>query len=59
MTGAGHRFGKETIPKFAVGQPAHRTEDARFLTGSGRYTDDINLPGQVHGFVMYDLIPMI
>jgi aerobic carbon-monoxide dehydrogenase large subunit len=48
----GHRFGEGTITKFAVSQPAYRTEDARFLTGTGRYTDDINLPGQVHGFVV-------
>ena len=25
-----------------------RKEDARFLTGAGRYTDDVQLPGQVH-----------
>jgi len=46
------RFGEETIPKFAVSQPAYRTEDARFLTGTGRYTDDINVAGQVHGIVV-------
>ncbi|MDP6787998.1 MAG: xanthine dehydrogenase family protein molybdopterin-binding subunit [Rhodospirillales bacterium] len=40
------------MPKFAVSQPAYRTEDARFLTGTGRYTDDITLPGQVHGVVV-------
>jgi carbon-monoxide dehydrogenase large subunit len=31
-----------------VGTPVKRTEDGRFLTGRGRYTDDINRPGQLH-----------
>jgi xanthine dehydrogenase molybdopterin-binding subunit B len=48
----GHRFGEGTTTKFPASQPAHRTEGARFLTGTGRYTDDINLPGQIHGIVV-------
>jgi hypothetical protein len=36
---------------FGVGQPVRRSEDRRFLTGRGRYADDINLPGQAYGFV--------
>lgn len=31
-----------------IGASVRRTEDARFITGTGRYTDDINLPGQTH-----------
>lgn len=31
-----------------IGAAVLRKEDARFITGGGRYTDDINLPGQVH-----------
>ena len=31
-----------------VGQPIPRVEDRRFLTGAGRYSDDIWLEGQVH-----------
>jgi len=31
-----------------VGQPIPRVEDRRFLTGAGRYSDDIRLEGQVH-----------
>jgi carbon-monoxide dehydrogenase large subunit len=31
-----------------VGQPIPRVEDYRFLTGGGRYTDDINLEGQLY-----------
>ena len=31
-----------------IGAPLKRREDVRFLTGKGRYTDDINRPGQAH-----------
>jgi len=34
--------------RFGIGQPVRRKEDIRFLTGRGRYTDDIDLPGQAH-----------
>jgi len=34
--------------KFGIGQPVPRTEDARLLTGGGRYTDDVSLPGQAY-----------
>jgi carbon-monoxide dehydrogenase large subunit len=29
-----------------IGQPVRRREDVRFVTGRGRYVDDISLPGQ-------------
>ena len=32
--------------KFGVGQPVPRKEDPVLLRGEGRYTDDLNLPGQ-------------
>ncbi len=32
-----------------IGQPLRRREDARFLTGSGRYTDDVVMQGQTWG----------
>ncbi|WP_374562997.1 xanthine dehydrogenase family protein molybdopterin-binding subunit [Ideonella sp.] len=35
-----------------VGQSVKRREDARFLTGTGRYTDDITLPGQTYGYFL-------
>lgn len=35
-----------------IGQSVKRREDARFLTGTGRYTDDIVLPGQTFGFFL-------
>jgi aerobic carbon-monoxide dehydrogenase large subunit len=31
-----------------IGQPIRRREDFRFITGQGRYTADINRPGQCH-----------
>jgi carbon-monoxide dehydrogenase large subunit len=40
------------MAKFGVGQPIRRVEDQRFITGSGRYTDDINLAGQAYGYVL-------
>ncbi|MBK5934341.1 xanthine dehydrogenase molybdenum binding subunit apoprotein [Rhodovulum imhoffii] len=37
------------MPKdHGIGASSKRREDIRFLTGKGRYTDDINLPGQAH-----------
>jgi carbon-monoxide dehydrogenase large subunit len=38
--------------KFGIGQPLRRYEDLRLLTGKGRYTDDIALPGMVPAFVL-------
>ena len=40
------------MSKFGAGQSIRRVEDARLLTGAGRYTDDINLPGQAYGYVL-------
>ena len=31
-----------------IGQPVRRREDLRLLTGKGRYSDDVNLPGQAY-----------
>ncbi len=33
--------------KFGVGQSVKRVEDFRLLTGAGRYTDDLQLPGML------------
>src|SRR5690242_355741 len=35
-----------------IGAAVRRTEDKRFLTGKGRYTDDINLPGQAYVYIL-------
>jgi aerobic carbon-monoxide dehydrogenase large subunit len=37
------------MAKFGIGQAVRRVEDQRFLTGAGRYTEDISLPGQAYG----------
>ncbi len=34
------------------GQSRRRLEDERFLTGQGRYVDDIDEPGQLYGYVL-------
>lgn len=36
------------MPKDGIGAATLRREDIRFLTGNGRYTDDINLRGQAY-----------
>ena len=40
------------VMKFGAGQPVTRKEDQRLLTGQGRYTDDLNLPGQAYAYVL-------
>ena len=40
------------MSKFGIGQPVRRVEDQRFITGQGRYTDDINAAGQAYGYVL-------
>lgn len=41
-----------TGQKFGLAQPVRRVEDPRLLVGSGRYTDDIVLPGMLFGVVL-------
>ena len=38
--------------KFGVGQPVPRTEDPTLVQGHGRYTDDLNLPGQAYAVMV-------
>ena len=40
------------MTKFGIGQGVPRWEDPRLLRGGGRYSDDINRPGQAYGFVV-------
>jgi carbon-monoxide dehydrogenase large subunit len=35
-----------------IGQPVRRVEDRRLLTGKGQFSDDMNLPGQVHAVML-------
>src|SRR5215469_11932934 len=36
------------MTQFGIGQPVRRVEDRRFVTGRGRYLDDISRPHQAH-----------
>jgi carbon-monoxide dehydrogenase large subunit len=38
--------------KFAVGQPVPRNEDPMLVRGQGRYTDDLNQPGQAYAVMV-------
>ena len=40
------------MTKFGIGQGVPRWEDPRLLRGGGRYSDDLNLPGQAYGHVV-------
>src|SRR4051794_21395048 len=35
-----------------IGRSLRRLEDSRFLTRQGRFVDDIDMPGQLHGIVL-------
>jgi aerobic carbon-monoxide dehydrogenase large subunit len=35
-----------------IGQPVRRREDFRLLTGGGRYSDDVSLPGQTYAVML-------
>ncbi|WP_159593090.1 xanthine dehydrogenase family protein molybdopterin-binding subunit [Chelativorans xinjiangense] len=39
-------------PKFGMGASVLRKEDETFITGKGRYTDDITPAGTLHGYVL-------
>ncbi|WP_267177737.1 xanthine dehydrogenase family protein molybdopterin-binding subunit [Sneathiella aquimaris] len=38
--------------KFGVNQSVNRVEDDRLITGSGQYTDDITLDGQLYAYML-------
>src|SRR5947207_2807942 len=40
------------MTQFGVGQPVRRVEDRRFLTGRGRYLDDIVRPREAHAVML-------
>ncbi|SLN28643.1 xanthine dehydrogenase family protein molybdopterin-binding subunit [Oceanibacterium hippocampi] len=40
------------MTQFGASQPIRRVEDHRLVSGGGRYTDDIDLPNQLHGVVV-------
>jgi aerobic carbon-monoxide dehydrogenase large subunit len=40
------------LSQYGVGQPVPRTEDPTLLRGEGRYTDDMNEPGQAYAYIV-------
>jgi carbon-monoxide dehydrogenase large subunit len=38
--------------RFAIGERVQRTEDPVLLRGEGRYTDDLNEPGQAYAWIV-------
>jgi carbon-monoxide dehydrogenase large subunit len=40
------------MAKFGIGQAVRRVEDQRFITGHGRYIDDIDVAGQAYGALL-------
>jgi carbon-monoxide dehydrogenase large subunit len=40
------------VSQFALGQSVRRIEDPRLITGCGRFTDDVAVPGALHGYVL-------
>src|SRR5690348_1487047 len=43
---------REALAPEGIGKSVRRREDARLLTGGGRYADDFSLPGQVYAHVL-------
>ena len=41
-----------SLTKFGIGQPVRRTEDPTLVRGQGRYTDDVNRPGQAYAVMV-------
>ena len=41
-----------TRSAYSIGQSPLRKEDSTLLRGAGRYTDDVNLPGQAHAYML-------
>ena len=39
-------------PKFGMGASVRRVEDRAFIEGQGRYTDDVQPAGVLHGYVL-------
>jgi aerobic carbon-monoxide dehydrogenase large subunit len=40
------------VAKFGIGQPVPRLEDPRFITGRGRFVDDIDMALQCYGVLV-------
>jgi carbon-monoxide dehydrogenase large subunit len=52
MAATGAEAGGSTAARAGVGRSVRRHEDERFLTGRGRFGDDLNRPGQATAWVL-------
>src|SRR6516162_11482444 len=43
---------RQQVAPQGIGKPVRRREAARFLTGAGKYADDMNLPGRAYAYVV-------
>jgi carbon-monoxide dehydrogenase large subunit len=43
---------REQVAPQGIGKPVRRREDARLLTGAGRFADDMNLPRQAYAYLL-------
>jgi CO/xanthine dehydrogenase Mo-binding subunit len=43
---------REQVAPQGIGKPVRRYEDARLLTGGGRFADDMSLPGQAYVYIV-------
>src|SRR5215469_3015307 len=43
---------RQQVAQQGIGKPVRRLEDARLLTGAGRFADDMNLPGQAYACLL-------
>src|SRR4029077_13083446 len=43
---------RQQVAPQGIGKPVRRREDLRFLTGAGKYADDMSLPGQAYAYVV-------
>ncbi|MGZ0189927.1 MAG: xanthine dehydrogenase family protein molybdopterin-binding subunit [Alphaproteobacteria bacterium] len=42
----------QPVEKYSIGQPVPRKEDPTLVTGQGRYTDSLSLPGQAYAVMV-------
>src|SRR6266849_4480123 len=43
---------EDALGQFGIGQAVRRKEDVRFITGAGRFTDDVSRPRQVYAYFL-------
>src|SRR6516225_6334805 len=43
---------RQHVAARGIGKPVRRSEDARLLTGAGRFADDVSLPDQAYAYLL-------